>query len=120
MKPIPLQVLLFLVGALLVTSCATPSSIKIVGFYGAANDGGTFVRTVDQAPVRVGDRILVTGTGFYDGTWTVLQAFPYKDPQDPRELWGYRIEPKWRGMPTGFTVEGRVPAENEAKLRPVH
>jgi len=38
----------------------------IVGFYGAIKDGGTFVRTVEEVPVKQGDRIRVTGTGIYD------------------------------------------------------
>jgi hypothetical protein len=90
---------------------------EIVGFYGAADDGGTFVRTVEQAPVKVGDRILVTGTGLYDGNWIVLQTFQYKDPMNPSPFWGYRIEPKWQGFPAGFTNDGSVPAGNAAKLQ---
>ena len=61
--------------------------------------------------------MLVKGTGFYDGNWNVLQVFPYQDPKDPQPLWGYRIEPKWQGLPPGFTNEGGVPARNEAKLQ---
>jgi hypothetical protein len=90
---------------------------EIVGFYGAADNGGTFVRTVKQAPVKVGDRILVTGTGLYDGNWNVLQRFQYQDPMDPQPLWGYRIEPKWQGFPPGFTNGSGVPARNAAKLQ---
>ena len=101
------------------TRVAVLGTWEIVGFYGAANDGGTFVRTVKKASVKVGDRVLVSGTGLYDGNWRVLQAFRYKDPMDPQPLWGYRIEPKWQGVPPGFTHEGGVPARNEAKLQPL-
>jgi len=96
-----------------------PATCEIVGFYGAADDGGTFVRTAKQAPVKVGDRLLVTGTGLYDGNWTVLQAFQYQDLKDRQPLWGYRIEPKWQGFPQGFTNEGGVPEPNTAKLQPL-
>src|SRR5215475_10185125 len=97
------------------TPRAPAMSFEIVGFYGAANDGGTFVRTVKRAPVEVGDRVQVSGTGFYDGTWTILDVFEYQDPGDRQSLWGYRIEPKWKGLPAGFTVDGsRVPANNTA------
>ena len=92
---------------------------EIVGFYGAANNGGTFVRTVEKVPIRVGDSILVSGTEYYDGTWTVTQAFPYKDPRDSQLLWGYRIEPKWRGFPPGFTIDGGMPADKTASLKPL-
>ena len=96
---------------------ASPTAYEIVGFYGAADDGGTFVRTVEQGPVKEGDAVRVTGTGLYDGDWTVLQAFQSKDPSDSRPLWGYRIEPKWQGFPPGFTNDGGVPAGNAAKLQ---
>src|SRR6478735_7897419 len=89
-----------------IAAAAAPAAWEIVGFYGAANDGGTFVRTVKQAPVKVGDQILVAGTGLYDGKWTVLQAFQSQDPMDTQPLWGYRIEPKWQGFPPGFTNGG--------------
>ena len=62
-------------------------------YYGAINDGGTFVRTREQLPVGVGDYINVTGTTNYDGRWEVLQMFVYQN------LWGYRVEKKWQGFP---------------------
>lgn len=102
------------------TASLTPKQnheFEIAGFYGAANNGGTFVRTVEKLPIQVGDQILVAGTEYYDGTWKVLQAFPYKDPRDSRSLWGYRIEPKWRGFPPGFTIQGDIPVNNRARLQ---
>lgn len=98
---------------------AAPATYEIVGFYGAADDGGTFVRTMKRAPVKTGDRILVTGTGLYDGNWSVLQTFQYQDPMDLQPLWGYRIEPKWEGYPPGFTNDGGVPPSNAAKVQPL-
>jgi len=110
--------ILLLGSVTLTTSCAS-ATYPIVGFYGAINDGGTFVRTVEHTPITVGERIRVTGTSWYDGTWTVLQTFPYRDPRDPQELWGYLIGPKWRGFPPGFTNDGGVPSSNKAQLQRV-
>lgn len=75
--------------------------LDIVGFYGAADDGGTFVRTVEELPVNVGGNVMVFNTAYYDGRWQVLNKLPYKDPRDPQMLWGYQIAPKWRGWPPG-------------------
>jgi hypothetical protein len=78
----------------IVAPAAPQAACEIVGFHGAPSNSGTFVRTVKQAPVKVGDAVLITGTGFYDGKWTVLQEFLYRDVRDPRQLSGYRIKPK--------------------------
>jgi hypothetical protein len=104
---------------LIVDHAAPPAACEIVGFYGAPNNGGTFVRTVKQAPVKLGDAVRVTGTGFYDGEWTVLETLRYQDDRDPRQLWGYRIEPKWQGYPPGFIDNDGFPVRNAAKLQPL-
>lgn len=98
---------------------APRDAYEIVGFYGAPNNGGTFIRTVEEAPVKVGDTVLVTGTGLYDGSWTVLQTHPYQDARDSQPLWGYGIEPKWQGFPPGFIDEDGIPIRNVAMLQPL-
>ena len=103
----------------IVDPAALPAACEIVGFYGAPDNGGTFVRTVKPAPVKVGDAVLVTGTGFYDGEWTVLQTLQYQGERDTRQLWGYRIEPKWQGYPPGFLDNEGFPVRNAAKLQPL-
>lgn len=90
---------------------------EIVGYYGAANNGGTVLRIADKAPLNKGDRIRVTGMGVYDGEWEVLQAFPYQGPNDTRPLWGYRIGVSPQVVP-GFTGRGG-PSLNRARLFPV-
>ena len=90
---------------------------EIVGFYGAANSSGTFVRTIEQAPIEVGDAVLVTGTGLYDGTWTVLQKVAHQEARDPQPLWGYRIAAKWQGFPPEFLNDGGSAVRNVAKLQ---
>ena len=82
------------------TTSAGGACLDIAGYYGAGNDGGTFVRTIEQLPVGVGDYINVTGTTFYDGRWSVLQMFRYQGPKAQQPLWGYRILKKWQGFPT--------------------
>ena len=100
-------------------SAAPPAACEIVGFYGAANNGGTFVRTVEQAPVKVGDAVLITGTGLYDGSWAILQISLYQDARDPQPLWGYRIEAEWQGFPPGFINDDGFPVRNGAMLQPL-
>ena len=103
-----------------VAAIAAPlPACEIVGFYGAPNNGGTFVRTIEQAPVSVGDVIQVTGTGLYDGNWTVLQKVLYQDARDPQPLWSYRIELKWQGFPPGFINDDGVAVRYAAKLQPL-
>lgn len=89
--------------------------LDLEGFYGAASDAGTFVRTVAELPVRVGDFIMVFNTTYYDGRWQVLNKFPYKDPRDTQMLWGYQIAQKWKGFPPGTVPPMTVQAGGTAQ-----
>ena len=105
---------------LLGSNSATLSGHEILGFYGAANDGGTFVRTLADIGVTVGDHVMVTGTDLYDGAWEVLAAFPYQDPQDPQMLFGYQIAQPFVGFPEGYSVNGETPNPITASVVQTH
>ena len=62
-------------------------------YYGAPNDDGTIIRTLDRIPVSSGDAISLTGTTYYDGNSRVLRVF------NDDELWGYLIALRWKGTP---------------------
>ena len=60
-------------------------------YYGAPNDDGTIIRTLDRMPVSSGDAISLTGTTYYDGNSRVLRVF------NDDGLWGYLIALRWKG-----------------------
>jgi hypothetical protein len=84
-------------------------SLPIQGFYGAAHDSGTVIRTSGDMPVLVGDYIAVSGTTLYDGHWEVIEKFPYQG------LMGYHISKPWQGLPPGFTTD-TPPNPNPASM----
>jgi hypothetical protein len=66
------------------------SDIKEV--FGAPDDNGTIVMTLERLPVLQGDVISLTGTTNYDGNQIVLREYYYDGS------WEYLIKHRWEGV----------------------